>query len=234
MKVVYSASRNLYPYMLPSIVSLLEHNEVEKIFLMIEDDQMPYDVPEQCECINVSGQTLFPPTGVNYRSQFTYMALMRAAYTKVLPKDLDRVIQLDIDTIVCGSLQELWDMDMTGKWLAACDEVRGKIKPFGEKYYNIGVALFNLNQIRADGIDDVVIDALNNREMRFLEQDAWNEYGQKAGKIVELPGQYNECFATGTSANPIVAHFAGFPDWMHRQYMIHKGRLDKYRHFFKE
>lgn len=234
MNVVYSASRNLYPYMLPSIMSLLEHNEVENIFLLIEDDALPYPIPEQCTCINVSGQTIFPETGANYRSQFTYMALMRAAYTLVLPPEIDKVIQLDIDTIVTDSLLDLWETDMTGKWMAACNEERGIFKPFGNKYYNIGVALFNLSQIRQDGVDLAVIEALNTQPLRFLEQDAWNWFGQHAGKIIEVPTRFNECFATGFSVRPAVIHYAGFPDWMHNQNIPMRQYLDRYKHLYKE
>ena len=37
MKVIYTASRNLYPYLYPSIISLLVHNDVERIYLLLED-----------------------------------------------------------------------------------------------------------------------------------------------------------------------------------------------------
>lgn len=232
---VYSASRNLYPYMLPSIKSLLDHNEVETIYLMIEDDELPYEVPKECKCINVRGQQIFPPSGVNYRSVFTYMALMRAAYTVVLPKKLDKVLQLDIDTIVTDDLTELWNTDIKGKWFAACNEDRGRHRPFGgDKYYNIGVALFNLKQIRKDHIDGQIVQALNTIQMDFLEQDAWNMYGLANDKIVELPCRYNACFATGETDNPAIVHFAGFPDWMRRRSLPGREYLDKYRHLFRE
>lgn len=213
MIVVYSASRNLYPYLMATVQSLLDHNQVDKIYLMIEDDRLPYDVPDVCECINVSGQTYFTQESPNYRSCFTYMALMRSAYTKLF--DAERVIQLDVDTIVCDSLEQIWQTDLHGKWLSACPEYKGTWRPYGAKYYNIGVAVFNLEQIRRDGIDDDVIKFLQTQKVPYLEQDAWNYYGLAAGKIVDMPIRFNECFATGETDRPAIVHYAGFSNWMH-------------------
>ena len=91
---VYSGSRNLYPHMVVAAKSLIANSSVDKIYFMIEDDEFPEPLPPLIETINVSGQTWFPPNGPNMRSQFTYMALCRACYCKLLPEDLDKVLQL--------------------------------------------------------------------------------------------------------------------------------------------
>ena len=228
MNVVYSASRNLYPYMLPSIQSLLDHNKVENIFLLIEDDALPYPVPEECTCINVSGQTIFPADGVNYRSQFTYMALMRSAYTLVLPPEIDKVIQLDIDTVVVDSLQPLWDMDISGKWFASCPEYRSTYNPFGkEEYYNIGICVYNLAQMREDNAQAQLVDVLNSRQLFCLEQDAINLLAVP-DKCAKIPVRFNNSFCCGYTSNPAVIHYAGFPDWYHNRCMPKRSYLDKY------
>jgi len=36
--------------------SLLIHSNVDKIYFLIEDDEFPYELPPEVECINVSGQ----------------------------------------------------------------------------------------------------------------------------------------------------------------------------------
>lgn len=228
MIVTYAATRNLYPYMLPSIVSLMEHNEVETIYLLIEDDALPYPTPKQCKCINVSGQTIFPKDGVNYRNRFTYMVLMRTAYTRILP--VGKVLQLDVDTIITDSLEELWNTDLEGKWFAAVNEDKGSFRPYGPEYYNFGVVLFNLDQIKKDGIEDKLIYNLNNKHYQFLDQDAWNE--QKDGKVVRLPSRFNECFATNYSDDPAIVHYAGYPDWMTNGTMPRVSYLEKYKHLY--
>ena len=46
------------------------------------------------------------------------------------------MIHLDIDTIICDSLEPLWKMPLTGKWFGAVPEKQNWYKPFGDKYYN--------------------------------------------------------------------------------------------------
>jgi lipopolysaccharide biosynthesis glycosyltransferase len=69
------------------------------------------------------------------------MVLVRAAYTKIFP-DLDRILSIDIDTIVNENISELWDLDLTGYYIAAVEE-RELSKAEGS-YFNMGVAMLNL------------------------------------------------------------------------------------------
>ena len=116
---VYSGTRNLYADMVTAAKSLIANSSVEKVFFLIEDETFPYELPEIIETMNVSGQRFFTKGGANFRTNFTYMSLLRVCYTKLFP-DLDKVLQLDVDTIVCDSLKPIWEMDLTRKWIAWC------------------------------------------------------------------------------------------------------------------
>lgn len=228
MIVVYAMTKNLYPYFRPTLRSLLEHNNPEKVYILAETDTLLYDLPDVCEVINVSGyKKLFREDGPNFRSQFTWMAMMRAMYAEILP--VDRVIQLDIDTIICDSLEPIWEIDLTGKWFAACPEYLSRYRPFGDTYYNIGVCVFNLQQIREDGVLPVIVSLLNTAPLFCVEQDAWNYFGLKADRIAQLPVRYNETFCCGTTDNPAVVHYAGYPDWTNNRTMPRVEYLDRYR-----
>ena len=233
MRVVYSASRKLYPYMLPTITSLLEHNKPEKVYLMIEDDHLPYDVPEVCEIVNVGKlqHEIFPDTGASSRHVMTKMCLMRAYYCSLFP-EADRIIQLDIDTIVCDSLKPLWDMDLDGYYMAACPEYKGVYHPYGEPYFNIGVAVFNLAEMRKDGIEKKLIDLLNTEFFICAEQDAWNKLAKD--KIKQLEVRWNEAVMIGQTDNPAVVHFAGYGAWWVPMVMQGYEKLKPYRHLFRE
>ena len=227
MKVAYSGSRNLYPFMDAAIRSLLDHNKVEKIYLFIEDDEFPYALPKESEIINISGQTMFPKTGANYTSPFTYFCLIRVCYASLLPQE-DRIISLDVDTIVNDSLEEIWDIDLTDKWFAMCPEYLGGWRPFGEDqmYYNAGVAVYNLAQIRKDGIEQQLIDYLNTTYCRCMDQEAWNYFGQD--KAVVLPVRYNETEYNGHTDDPAIVHYCGIMDWKTNKTMFRHEYLDKY------
>ena len=133
--VIYTGTRNLYEHMVPAMRSLLKHAHVDRIYLMIEDDAFPYPLPEQARILNVRDQTVFPPEGPNYTTRFRPICMMRAACARVLPSSLKRVLQLDVDTIIDDSIDELWDMDLTGKWFAAVPEHLGTFKPYGPRYF---------------------------------------------------------------------------------------------------
>lgn len=223
---VYSGTRNLYPHMVTAAKSLMHNSNVEKIFFLIEDEKFPEELPSQIETINVSGQGFFPKNGPNFTTQFTYMSLLRVCYTKLMP-DLDKILQLDVDTVVVDDISDLWDIDLKCKWFAAVEEDHSTYKPFGPKYYNIGVAMFNLDKIRSDQIDEKLIHYLNTVKVPYIDQDAWNRYG--IGKDVKLASRYNESIVTSYSETPAIVHYAGFKNWQANDRVPRREYLKKYR-----
>lgn len=234
MKVVYSASRNLYPYLYPSVISLLEHNDVEKIYLLLEDDAFPKHLPtlpSECVIYNVTEQRYFDKNGPNFRTRFTYLSLLRTAYSKMFRK-IDKLIQLDVDTVITDSLQPIWDIDISNSYFAAVREPERDNGKYGAKYFNIGVAVFNLDKIRKDRMDDKAIQMLNTNSYAFIDQDVWNILGSDSA--VELDPRYNETRFTKITSNPAVVHFAGYKRWWNDATMFRYEYLKKYLGTFEE
>ena len=227
MNIVYAMTRHVYPWILPSITSLMEHNPKARVFILAEDDSLPFSLPVNAEIINVTGQTYFPKSGVNYNTPFKYINLLKVRYPSLLP--VNKVIHLDIDTIICDSLEGLWKTDVAGKWFASCQEYKSYYRPFGEKYYNMGVSLINLQQMRKDKIEGLMTDYLNEVKQPWADQDAWNKYGLEQGKIVPLDIRWNECFATGYTDNPAIVHYCGAWDWYTRKSGFRQEYLDEYK-----
>ena len=225
---VYAGTRNLYPDMSTAVKSLLANSSVDKVYLLIEDDKFPYWLPPMVETINVSGQTVFPKDGPNYYSGFTYMVLLRACYTKLLPKTVSKVLQLDIDTVVTDNIDSLWEIDMKGKWFCATKENQKWYKPYGNDYYNIGVCMFNLEQMRKDHADDLLINLLNTRKFTYLEQDALN-YTGGIDKVVPMDNRFNSSHVTGHADNPAIVHFAAIKSWRNATWAKGYKYLEEYR-----
>lgn len=210
--VVYFGTSNVYEDMLPAIKSLLYHTQVDKIYLCIEDDEFPIfgeRLPDICECINISHQTLFAPDSPNYVNLWAWVVLMRSVLTQLLPKE-DKVLALDIDTIVNEDISALWDIDLTDKYFAAVKETTsGKSLP-GYDYHNFGVVMYNLAMIREHGIDNEIVRLLNLRKWECPEQDCYNDLCQ--GHIVTLPGDYNWCHFNANykeeGHKPIIRHYS--------------------------
>lgn len=205
---VYCGTRNLYGDMVTAVNSLLCHNGADKVVLLIEDDVFPYSLPECCSTINVSGQKWFSRDGPNYHNGWTYMVLMRAALSKILPDS--RVLSLDVDTIVDGDISELWQLPLDGYYLAGARE---PIKSMEHLYVQMGVVMFNLKKLRADGTDDRIIEALNTKEYAFCEQDCINEICR--GHILKMDSKYNANDWTEPTDDPRIIHFAAIRQWNH-------------------
>lgn len=204
---IYTGTRNLYKHMIPAIKSLLVNSDVEKIYVCIEDDVFPYELPNLCEVMNLSGQTIFAKDGANMKSRFTYMAMMRAALVKFLPEDLDRILSLDCDTIVDGDISDIWDLPIDDCYFAASREWHETTNKY--IYTNVGVCLHNLKKLR-DGKADEIIHAINTREFGWVEQDAMNIFCQ--GYIYDMPAEYNANYYTEHVDNPKIIHHIGNND----------------------
>lgn len=183
---VYAATRNLYKDMVVAAKSLLYHNGADIVYFLIEDDSFPHELPPCIRTMNVSNQTLFHHNGPNYSCHWTYMVLLRAALSKLFPQ-YDRLIHLDVDTVVLKPIDYLWSVDMTGYYYAAVEEKQITIRT--HPYFNFGVAIHNLAKLRIDQADDTIINTINTVKLSLPEQDAVNSVCRR--HILELPQEYN-------------------------------------------
>ena len=207
-EAVYAGTRNLYGAMVPAVKSLVANSAVDRIHLLIEDGEFPYELPDLVEVHDVSGQTFFRPDGPNMRGRYTYMAMMRAALCHVL--EGDKVLSLDVDTIAVRDCTAVWDIPLEGCYFAASREPHRMALGNGFMYCNTGVALYNLSKLR-DGKADEVIEVLNTARYEWMEQDLFNYLCQ--GRIAEMDGRYNWCDFTVHAYDPIIRHFAAVQDW---------------------
>lgn len=208
----YTGTRNLYAMMVPAVKSLVVNSDVDEVWLFIEDDSLPEHMrmPEDIVKVrNVSNQAYFRADGPNMKSNFTYMAMMRATYAKEFP-GIDRILSLDVDTIVDRDISDLWDLPLEDKYYLAASKEPGATEKHGYLYTNIGVALYNLEKLR-DGKCDEVIEELNREKYRYLEQDVFNKLCQ--GGIFEMPPTYNSTPFTKQVSNPRIVHYAGQKKW---------------------
>lgn len=208
---VYSGTRNVYQDMIPSMKSLLIHSDVDKVYFLIEDDEFPYELPPEVECINVSNQKWFDIDGPNINNRCSYMVLLRAAFTKIFP-NLDKILSVDNDIIINENISELWDIDLGNNYFAGVVEPRKSNKDF--KYINFGFIMYNLNQLRNDKQDDKIISDLNTYYYAESEQSCYNQNCQN--RILELPSTYNcnwYTLKTNNATQSKVRHFAFTGKW---------------------
>lgn len=218
MNIVYALTSNFVELARPSMRSLLEHNPKAKIYLLTETDTVDTDIP--MTVVNVSGQTWFTEQNcVNIHNNFGgYINLIKVCYPLILPK-LNKVIHLDADTIICDSLEPFWKTDLKGKWIGAVPEYHGSYRPFGETYYNAGVMVMNLKQMREDGIVPWMVEYLQTVKQPWADQDAFNKPAIEQDKAVKVDIRYNEAPQTGMTNDPAIVHYCGYAHWWRDPWM---------------
>lgn len=95
---------------------------------------------------------MLPPLPLNrkYISLNTYYRLLML---RLLPQDINRVLYLDSDVVVCSSLAEIWETPMEEYCIAGVPDegdvlqCRRLYPHAGPEYINAGVVLFNVAQI---------------------------------------------------------------------------------------
>lgn len=230
MNVVYTLTRNVYHWLLPSIRSLAEHHPDARVFILCEDDEFPLELPIKAEIVNVSDQHQFDHS-INIQNRFGgYINFLKVYYPTLLPR-LKKVIHLDVDTIITDSLEPFWQINLTNKWIAAVPEYQAQhsqLKLYGDVYYNAGIMLINLQQMRKDKIEDTMAQFLIDVPQPFADQDAWNKYGIEQDKIVVAPVRFNECISCGYTDNPAIVHYCAIRDWYGNRSMFRHEYLDRY------
>lgn len=228
MNIVYALTRNVYEWLLPSIRSLAKYNPEAKVFILCEDDVFPLSLPMSVEIINVSDQKYFPEIGEHRTEAFGgYINHLKVYYPDIVP--CSKMVHLDIDTIICSNLERLWDTNIDGKWFGAVPESQTWYRPYGPDYYNMGVAVINLEQMRQDNISPIMGEYLKTSGRPFADQDAWNRFGYEYDKAIAIDRRYNESMVTGKTDNPAIVHYCAIPDWWTNRKMDRVEYLDRWR-----
>lgn len=205
---VYHATRNMYDDMYAALKSLVIHTNVEKVYLLIEDDEFPYEVPDFVDVINVSDQKYILPSSPNYNCCWTWMVMLRAAFPKIFPQH-DVILSLDVDALVNMNIDDIWNTDLTDCYYAAAKEAKAS-ELYGKLYTNMGVCLLNLKKLRDDRMDDAILEELNTVEHPFTEQDVFNEFC--IGHKMTISSDYNASAYTAHANTPRICHYAGFKE----------------------
>ena len=216
---VYSGTRNVYPQMYVSLKSLLLNTEMDRVYLMIEDDEFPYPIPETVRIANVSKQEFFLPGSPNFNTPYSYMELLRCAMGFIFQTE-KVVLWLDIDTIIDNDISDLFETDMRGFYYAGCMEPQKSRGIF--TYVNSGVLLCNLELLRDTHKEVEMIGFLNQYKFTWPGQDVINLLCQ--GGIRPISSEYNGCSWTIPCTRPRIIHYAAIPakeymnEWAYKKY----------------
>ena len=127
------------------------------------------------------------------------IVLIRLLIGEILPSDVTKIIYLDGDTIVRGSLHALWNLDMDDKILGmsiepTVDKVRKEELGLRDyAYHNAGVLLVNMVKWRERNAQKRILDFYKERQGKLFanDQDAINVVLKD--EIYSILPKYNFC-----------------------------------------
>jgi lipopolysaccharide biosynthesis glycosyltransferase len=152
-----------------------------------------------------------------HASQANYYRLF---LDELLPANLNRILYLDSDLIVCGDISYLFSVDLSRHPIAAVPEysvtaIKKKSLGLNEKqlYFNSGMMIINRALWKEMGLTKKLGDFINNNPdlIEYWDQDALNAVLQ--GNWLQLPEQYNFitefCKGEFAAIKPLVIHYTG-------------------------
>jgi len=199
--ICYASDNNYAPYLGIAMLSVIQTHPHENIHFYILDNgiseknkiKLRAMMPTcyQLDFIPVS-EDLFESYHISQKSHFTAAIFYRLKIPELLGH-LDRVLYLDVDTLVRGNLRPFYDMEME-------DKCFGMIKDVIEEwhcnrvhlpaYYNSGVILFNIKACQQKNIVQQLLDGcLLYPNSKFPDQDIINIVGKE--DIVSASFIYN-------------------------------------------
>ncbi len=126
--------------------------------------------------------------GRNLRTEYTPYAFLRFFMDDAAVLPYGKAIYLDVDTMCCGDIKELWDIDIQGYEYGAVLDHMGKFW-VNRKYCNSGVLLVNLDEIRRTNLFSNCRKLLRRRWFKMPDQSALHVLAKSR---LYLPRRFNE------------------------------------------
>lgn len=257
MNICVAANSKYVRYLYVMFTSLFMNNKGEKfIIYVLQCDFTPEDkalIEKLCGDYNQTVQFIqinpeeFECLPTTYR--YSLETYFRFKIIEVIPETEDRILYLDVDLIIRGSIRELYTVDMGSNYFAACtcmmqpqlvEQKQNIFNRFDDlRYFNAGVMLWNLKELRGKvEFQDFIQAGYDlNFNLPSVDQEILN-YLFYDKTLYLNPYQYNylvyrdlnkdeEKFDEISEIDPVIYHFCWYNPWQ-------KGpKTEKYREWWK-
>jgi lipopolysaccharide biosynthesis glycosyltransferase len=208
VNIVYSSDENYVQHMGVSIFSLLEHNRDESeidVYILANEISQSSERKLREMIQGQFGRKLemidFAPfrekLSLNMEWPISFSAYARLFLPEMLPTSCERVLYLDCDTVICGPLSNLWNINLNGCSAGGVlDTVLPQFKctvglKENEGYINSGVLLIDLKDWRENGIQKQFTAFIASHNGQVSHHDQGTINGVLHGKIAFLPPKFN-------------------------------------------
>lgn len=241
MNLLFSINDRFYQQMMTVLYSIYLNSECQNVnvyVIVTADFQHTDDLQNACERLEMKLHEVFIPeedfadAPVTDRYPKTiYNRLLAHLY---LPRDLHRILYLDANLLCINDLTPLYNLDLNGYMYASAihtnltnaTDVINKIRLQNfdaDGYYNSGVLLMNLDEIRRRVHPDEIFSYIREHVLLLPDQDVLNAlYGKY---VLTVPDElYNfdarnlriyetismgECTLDWVMKNTVLLHYCG-------------------------
>ena len=210
MNIVYSSSDSYAEICGISLLSCLDNNRQEdEINVFIVDNNISIDnkkkLTEVCDkycrkLVFISYIDLNAITHTKvYTGRWNIGTFFRLLLGSLLPKEVERAIYIDCDTIVRNSLHDVYNIDLGECVIAGSDDCRSNLYrlELGEKpddiYINNGFMVIDIKKWRKMNLEQQCIDFISdhNGDITYMDQGVSNSILGSKSLIKELSPVYN-------------------------------------------
>lgn len=224
-RVIYACDENYAPLTAVSAVSLLKHNPGYEIILLGYNlNASAIDtVRSRVVChggrfryLDVS-PAIARLVAIGADSYVSYAVYSRIFIPELMSGDSGKVLYLDCDTLVAGSLADLFELDLRTPLALAPDAAHPAYKrvinlPPDKPYFNTGVALIDLESWRARTCTERLLEELQHPRGRNPLGDQDIIVRVLNDEITTLPIRWNflsQYFLLKKKGKPAIYHFSG-------------------------
>ena len=166
--------------------------------------------------------------------KFSMETYFRLLLGEKLPSEISRILYLDVDIIVQGSLIEFYNTDFDGNVAVVFKDIDNPVLSVEKRklfkrtedmrYFNAGVMLWNMDIIRKDYNFNIFMDAAKELDynLEFADQEILNYL--LYDKVKYCNGNKYNFMVRGTLRekdlkrfNPVVLHYSGCNPWQNGQ-----------------
>lgn len=209
LNALYAADNNYAPFLGVSMYSLFKNNtDITAIHVYAILDNVSEDNKEKLRYVATQfGRKLTIIDAQEFNKKLdelkipkyrgTHSANYRLFFNLFVDKDAEKILYIDSDTIVCGSLKELVSIDMNHYCVGmVLDELGNPYKRLigfdeSDPYYNSGTLLIDVHNWHENNIGESMLNHIQNVRSQYCnpDQDLLNVCLK--GKIKLLPPEYN-------------------------------------------
>lgn len=209
MNILFSINDNYIEHMKVLLFSILLHNRTEKLFFYFIDGNLSKENKNILEDFvgDYNAEIIFVPIDKDVfknapkRKNISVETYYRLLAFELLP-EVDKILYLDADILVTGSLAKLYNKDISRVCVAAVSDQglvqndrRHKLQlglKASDEYVNAGVLLMNLQRMRRSITGKTIFDFIEEKShcLKYQDQDIINVLFRD--ELLLLEKKYNQ------------------------------------------